>query len=554
MSVSFDDHAARRVAHDRARQQGRSRIASVPGAHGALYTSLRTGILSMGDHLDETHLVPMFTFSRNAVRDALRILADEGIVSRQPRNGTIVVAKSAEVPLSIALGWDEDVHPHREVVVTDRRWASSTPTTRLYLRTPSDRVHLTEATDMYDGQPSMLHARFTLDGGERPLVASPASDHDFRVLFESTYGSALAAIDCWVEATSADERTAACLGVVPGTLLIVKSRVLHGSDGVPREYSVSHYIGAEVSFSATVDSTGQPRTARTRPSVVGSRTDEPVDQTRTSLARGRSSASLHAQLRAAVREGLYQTGDRFNEEEIAEAFGASRNTVRLAMAQLADEGIITRSRRHGTTVTATIADYTLNAGMPFRPEELCHFDDEELTSQEISTPPFISELLQTESPSTRLDEYLISRDGLPTTAYIRYTGTDTGRRPLTCSAGDDFEELFTRTYGAPVGRIAHSLHAVRADRQIARRLAVPTGTVMLLAERLIHDRQGRPREFSHSYHVAADVSLASRHELRAEPTDRSSLRHLREHGQPGSAPTPTCRGGDPDPRDAPQAC
>jgi DNA-binding GntR family transcriptional regulator len=195
------------------------------------------------------------------------------------------------------------------------------------------------------------------------------------------------------------------------------------------------------------------------------------------------------------------------------------------MAQLVDEGIITRSRRHGTVVSSTIADYTLNAGMFYRPDELWRFDDEELTSQVIPTPPFISELLQTQNPSTRLDEYLISRDGQPTTVYIRYTGTDVGRRPLTCSAGDDFQELFTRTYGRPVGRIAYNLHAVRADRQIARRLAVPPGTIMLLAERLIRDRLGRPRELSHSYHVAANVSLAGHHELLAEPTERSGLRH-----------------------------
>jgi DNA-binding GntR family transcriptional regulator len=537
MPNSFDYHVERRAVHERARQQSRSRIASVPGAHGALYTSLRTGLLGMGDQLDEAHLVPMFTFSRNAVRDALRLLADEGLVSRQPRNGTVVIAKSADVPLNIALGWAEQVHPRREVVVTDRRWAPSTPMTRLYLRSRSDRVHVTEAIDMYDGRPSMLHTRFTIDGAERALIASPASDHEFRVLFENTYGSSLCAIDCWVEATGADERAAARLGVAAGTPLIVKSRVLHSSDGLPREYSISHYLASEVTFSASVAGTELLGAQQPRPDVLAGRTEKPVDQDGNSLERGRSSSDLHAQLRAAIREGVYRLGDRLSEEEVAEAFAISRNSVRLAMAQLADEGIITRSRRQGTVVTSTIADYTLNVGMIYRPEELGRYGGEELTSLVIPTPPFISEMLQTASTSTRLDEYLISRDGKPTTVYIRYTGTDVERRPLTFSSGGDFQALFSRTYGTPAGRIAHSLHAVCADRQIARRLSVPPGTIVLLSERLIHDQLGVPREFSHSYHVAAGVSLASRHEFHTEPTGRSGIVHRRDPGPTGSART-----------------
>ncbi|MFW0786050.1 GntR family transcriptional regulator [Gordonia sp. CPCC 206044] len=523
MPSNFDTHIERRAAHERARNHG-ARIASVPGAHGALYSSLRTGLLSMGDQLDETHLVPMLTFSRNAVRDALRLLADEGIVTRRPRNGTIVVATSVDVPLDNGLGWGEKSVPHREVVVTEQRWVQATPVTRRFLETDNGVVHVTEAVDMFDGRPSMIHTRFTINGAARPLLASPATHLDFRQSFLRTYGCGLDTIDCWVDATEADERTAGVLRTEPGTPLIVKSRVLRAMDGRPREYSISHYIAAEVSFSAGTDGGAGDGPGEASPTRVPSRPTSYSNSPDSSISdRRRASADLHAQLRAAIREGLYRVGDRLSEEEIAEAYAVSRSTVRLALNQLAGEGIIGRSRHRATVVVGSIVNCTLNGGVFYPPDSVDQYCDASLASQSIPTPPFVRELLRTDDPSTRIDEYLISRDGRPTSVYIRYTSTDVARRPLTCGGGEDFSSLFRRTYGQPVGRIVHNLHAVRASGQLARRLAVEQGSVLLLSERLIHDGQGAPRELSHTYHVASGVSLASHFEFDAGPNTDSSI-------------------------------
>jgi GntR family transcriptional regulator len=509
---SRDPRAARRDAHERARHQNQIRVASVLGAHGALFTSLRTGFLRQDDQLDEARLGPMFSVSRNAIRGALRLLAAEGVVSREPRNGTVVISAAEDVPLGTGLGWNESSYAGREVVVTEQRWIPSTPMTRYYLRTGSEWVHATELSDSYDGRPDLLYTRFTLtEGAWRPTVTGP-QDGDFASLFRRTYGSPLAAVDCWVEATGADDRSAARLRVPAGTPLIVKSRVLYSADGVPREYSISHYPAAHVVLSADVDSIDEPRPAG-MPGTAGPALVPGAP--RSGVLRRRSSIDLHTELRAAIREGLFAVGDRLDEEELADIFGTTRNTVRRVLAQLVAAGLVHRSRRGGTVVTSAVADYTLNAGMPYRPDERHRYRDECLASATIPTPPFVAGLLQTDSPLVALDEFLLYRDDRLMTAYLRYVEPSAAPRPLTSSRREDFQTLFTRAYGEPAGSLKHSLHAVRADERVARRLGLPPGTILLLSERVIHDVHGRPRELSHSYHLATHVSLACHHELPA---------------------------------------
>jgi DNA-binding GntR family transcriptional regulator len=114
-----------------------------------------------------------------------------------------------------------------------------------------------------------------------------------------------------------------------------------------------------------------------------------------------------------------------------------------------------------------------------------------------------------------LDEFLVYRDGRAMTAFLRYAEPTASPRPLTSAQGEDFQSLFMEAYGVAAGAIEHSVHAVRADNRVARRLGLRPTTILLLSERIIHDVHGRPRELSHSYHLATHVSLASHHELRA---------------------------------------
>ncbi len=65
----------------------------------------------------------------------------------------------------------------------------------------------------------------------------------------------------------------------------------------------------------------------------------------------RGSAWITAQLRQAILEGSYAHGEKLPaERQLAEAFGASRTTVRIALAQLEDERLVVRRIGSGTFV------------------------------------------------------------------------------------------------------------------------------------------------------------------------------------------------------------
>lgn len=63
---------------------------------------------------------------------------------------------------------------------------------------------------------------------------------------------------------------------------------------------------------------------------------------------------ISTQLRDAIQNGLYPLGSRLpTEEELCKTFNASRPTLRQALTTLAQEGLIMRRPRTGSTVLAT---------------------------------------------------------------------------------------------------------------------------------------------------------------------------------------------------------
>jgi GntR family transcriptional regulator len=506
MHAAHDEREYRRVTRERAHRDHRVRLRSVASVHGALRSSLRTGLIEADDRLDESTLVDRFSVSRNAVRAALGVLVDEGIVSRSPRAGTVVRSDITDVQIDNGVGWRTAGAEVYHCEVLERRWVAATPLTRRYLADDGPQVHLTELVLVRRGEPTMLYTRFSLsDGAERRLVLT-SSDTHFDKEFTQAYGSPLGAVDCWVEAVEADGKVAAELRVPVGTALLVKSRVLWSADGVPREYSVSHYLAARTALSTR---TRRGRTSRPAPAqVVVPRPRTEVDPAGPPLRR--SATSVHGELRAALRSGLLPTGARLDEQELATHFGVSRNSMRRGLARLADEGLVRRNRRTGTTIERTIADLTLDNGIGWDPAETERYRAERLAVATVPTPPFLARILRTDDPTINVGEYRVYRDGRPFIVYLRYSRAGVPTRPLSCDSLADFDELFAQAHGSAVNRIETTVHAVRAHERTGRLLDVPPSTLLLLKERLLIDGSGKPCEFSHSYYAAAGVALSTR--------------------------------------------
>lgn len=57
---------------------------------------IATGVLGPGTHLDETELAERFQVSRTPIREAISMLAGEGLVEYRPRRGAVVVQVTPE--------------------------------------------------------------------------------------------------------------------------------------------------------------------------------------------------------------------------------------------------------------------------------------------------------------------------------------------------------------------------------------------------------------------------------------------------------------------------
>lgn len=227
-------------------------------------------------------------------------------------------------------------------------------------------------------------------------------------------------------------------------------------------------------------------------------------------ARQRSPLRLHAQIRSGIRLGVLETKDRLDEDQLIKTYSTSRNSVRTALALLAEEGVVSRGPRHGTVVARKIEDIRVDNGIAWSPEENSRHVLTPIGSTLIPTTPLIRRLLQTQSSTVQVNQWVDCRDGEPFLIYIKYVVGDGAARPLSVMPPyQSFESLFEQAHGAPLARIDTSIQSVSSDERTARLLNVTPGSSLLLKERLLWDATGTPREFSHTYYIASRAAMTS---------------------------------------------
>ena len=84
-------------------------------------------------------------------------------------------------------------------------------------------------------------------------------------------------------------------------------------------------------------------------SEIGQTAQDPLAQD--SLSPGRGASAITARLRHAIETGVYADGDQLPpERQLATAFNAARSTIRKALDQLEDSGLVVRRVGSGTYV------------------------------------------------------------------------------------------------------------------------------------------------------------------------------------------------------------
>lgn len=237
---------------------------------------------------------------------------------------------------------------------------------------------------------------------------------------------------------------------------------------------------------------------------------------------------LAARLRRQIADGVYRPGDRLpSEAELCAQFGVSRITVRAALDQLVDAGLLWRQRGKGTFVTAPLVEHELirltdfvedMAAAGLRPaSRITHFGEE-------YAPPDVAAQLDVgrRTPVVRLDRLRLA-DDTPIAFDVTYLPLRYGRLldKHTLETETIYHVLETQ-YKIPIVSGTFVIESGRATPELAAQLEVERNMPLLIIQRVSYSERRDPIYFQRRYYRSDRVRY--RVELdRGYPGERSRL-------------------------------
>ncbi len=207
------------------------------------YDLLRSTLVSTGRsmRLVERELTDALSASRNTVRTVLQQLASEGLVTREPKNGTRATG-------SLLLPIDE-LTPF-ETRALECRSLGCPPMVRDRLRLPAGwTVLMIESLVLENELPLGLAVNY-IALAEDHSGDVKIDEGDVILLLEQQLGIRIGGSQTTVGAVAADEQTAELLGIEVGAPLVWLEDVIEDEHRQPRALSQLRLRGDRVAFSA----------------------------------------------------------------------------------------------------------------------------------------------------------------------------------------------------------------------------------------------------------------------------------------------------------------
>jgi GntR family transcriptional regulator len=237
-----------------------NRQRSASQAHALLRSAIHSGQIKPEEQLSEDDLIPRLGASRNAVREALQMLVDEGLVVRRPRHGTVVVSDIMKVIIDRI--WTTPLEKYAGVELTKVDSRILVPG-----RMIRDRLELDEGEKVVMlehlalspvDQPICLRSRYLrLSDAMRmgPIDANdsalPKSEDlgGMRDIFQHLYGVAPGAGEVTLQALRCERRTSSLLRVPLNSPILMRELLMRDIDGFARELTFFRYPGDRTAFS-----------------------------------------------------------------------------------------------------------------------------------------------------------------------------------------------------------------------------------------------------------------------------------------------------------------
>ena len=221
-------------------------------------------------------------------------------------------------------------------------------------------------------------------------------------------------------------------------------------------------------------------------------------------------AVVEAQIAAGIADGEFPIGSRLpTEDELIRRFAVSRTTVRKAIQNLSDRGLIKIRRGTGTFVTqpSITQDLTELTGFVEDMEALGHAATARLIDRVVvAADGNVAQRLAL-AAGTRVMRIRRVRlaNGVSMSLDETYLPLDIGEKIVTHDL--EAEPIFTlleERYGIPLVEAEYELEAVSADHDVAKALGVEAGSPIFLIERTSYSVRGRPVDYE-KLHYRGDL-------------------------------------------------
>jgi GntR family transcriptional regulator len=226
----------------------------------------------------------------------------------------------------------------------------------------------------------------------------------------------------------------------------------------------------------------------------------------TQIMAGQSPLPLYVQIRDSLRrqilDGSYEVHARLpSENEMMNTFGVSRITIRQALRDLHNEGLVFSAQGKGTFVSKPKAVQNVQRLEGFGEAMAAQGYEASarvLSIQQMKAPKAVVAALDLQ-PGDDVVEVKRVRylNRSPVCIDDSYFPMDIGRRMFGLDLSGDIFPLLENFFGIPLGGADIGLDATLADEEAQQYLNLKTGEAILRVERLTHDQNGRPIDFEY---------------------------------------------------------
>ena len=236
-------------------------------------------------------------------------------------------------------------------------------------------------------------------------------------------------------------------------------------------------------------------------------------------------AELARELNQGIAEGRWAVGALLPTEfELCEQYDASRHTVRMAIAELQELGLVSRRKKVGTRVEAQTSPSGYRQSLA-SVSDLIQFSAthrrEVLEAGEIACDAKLARILGCEAGARWLRISTLRRDGRPSKPPVAQTDiyVDPAFEDLPDLARAEPEilisNLIERRYGRRIAEIRQDVQAILVPDKLSDLLKVEKGSPALKVTRRYYDVAGDILELGVAIHPADRFTMSTRIRRRA---------------------------------------